>query len=450
MHIAIIGAGFAGLTAADRLSSAGHQVTVLEARDRVGGRVCTQVLADGTILDVGGQWLDPTHKRMYALAQRFGAEVYTMHGDGVNLLRLQGKTVKYKGHVPVRLAPWTLGNLGWVLLRLHQLARRVPLDAPWSAPDAATLDSSTLGDWVRANIPDRNARSMIKVGIEAVFAADPDEISLLHALFYMRAGRSFDNQTRNQGGAQSDRVTGGIQALAEGLVAAIAARGGEVRLQTPVRGVTQDDGGVTVHLDGDASDVRADRIVVALPPPLVAALDWTPALSPARASLLSQTPMGRVVKCIAVYNRPFWRAQGLTGQTVCDEGPVHVTFDASPSGGSPGVLMGFLEAHAARELGTWEPERRKQAVLECFARVFGDEAFACRDYVDRVWADEPWSGGCYAAVFPPGVWTSVGHTIRRPEGRVHWAGTETATAWNGYIEGAVQSGERAADEVLGA
>ncbi len=450
MDVAILGAGFAGLSAADVLSAAGHAVTVIEARDRVGGRVCTQTLDDGTVLDVGGQWLGPTHDRMYALARRFGAEVYPMHTAGSNLLRLQKRTRRYSGHVPLRLAPWTLGNLGWVLLRLHRLAQQVPLDAPWTAPQAEAWDQRTLGDWVRSNLPDRNARRMIEVGIEAVFAAHPDEISLLHALFYMRSGRSFDFLTKDQGGAQQDRVTGGVQALAEGLARDLESRGGAVLLGEPATAVTQTEDGVMVLGRDNRELARADRLIVALPPPLVAALQWTPSLSARRAELLTSTPMGRVIKCIAVYDEPFWRGMGLSGQTVCDEGPINATFDASGPSGTPGILLGFLEGHAARELGAQSLEARRKAALGCFARMFGERASRPRAYVDKVWADEPWSGGCYAAVFPPGVWTRAGSTIRVTEGRVHWAGTETATVWNGYIEGAVLSGERAAREVMDA
>lgn len=446
MDVVVLGAGFAGLAAADALSAAGHHVTVIEARDRVGGRVCTETLSDGTAIDIGGQWLGPSHDRMYALARRFGATVYPMHAAGKNLLRLQGRTRGYSGHVPLRLAPWTLANLGWVLARLHLLAQQVPLDAPWTAPRAAQWDQRTLGDWVRQNIPDRNARSMIEVGIEAVFAAHPDEISLLHALFYMRSGRSFDFLTKSEGGAQQDRVDGGIQALAQGLARDVEQRGGRVVLGCAAESVTQDEEGVWVAAGEER--FRGDRLIVALPPPLVAALEWTPELSPARGELLRSIPMGHVAKCIAVYDTPFWRERGLTGQTVSDEGPVNATFDASPRSGRPGLLLGFLEAHSARELGGWPQARRRAAVIDCFVRMFGPEAGNPRDYVDRVWAAEPWSGGCYAAIFPPGVWTSVGATLRTPEGRVHWAGTETASVWNGYIEGAVLSGERAAAEVM--
>ena len=444
--VAIVGAGFAGLTAADVLVRAGRSVHVLEARERVGGRVETHVLDDETTLDVGGQWLGPTQDRMYALCERFGAEVYPMYTAGKNLLRLAGRTRGYRGHIPLRAPIFTLANLGWVLARLELLARRVPLEAPWEAEDAATLDQQTLGDWVRRNIPDAHARAIVRVGIEAVFAADADELSLLHALFYMRSGGSFDALTRSGGGAQQDRVTGGIQQLAEGLARSVRDAGGIVELGSAVRRIEHDELSVTVHADGTV--VRAREAIVAVPPPLAAELAFDPVLADARRELLARLPMGAVIKCIAIYDEPYWRARGLSGASVSDEGPVHVTFDASPKSGKPGVMLGFVEGPAARQLARLAVEERRTVALDCFARAFGDQARRPREYVDRAWTNEPFSGGCYAALFPPGVWTRWGRALREPEGRIHWAGTETAPVWNGYIEGAVRSGERAAAEIL--
>lgn len=444
----VIGAGFAGLAAADHLCRRGKKVVVLEARDRVGGRTATVALGDGTPVDIGGQWLGPTQDRMYALCRRFGHRVYPMHVAGDNLLRLAGHNRRYRGHIPLRTPPWTLANLGWVLTRLELMARRIPLEAPWQAPEAAALDQRTLGDWVRRNVVDPHARAIVDVGIEAVFAAEADELSLLHALFYMRSGGSFDRLTRSDGGAQQDRIAGGVQPLAEDLAEAVRREGGSVTLESPVRAITQSGDGVTV--EGGEGSWRAPRAIVALPPPLAAAIDYQPALSFERRQLLTSIPMGAVIKCIAAYDRPFWREAGLSGQAIGDEGPMKTVFDASPEDARPALLMGFFEGAEARRLSEVDAEERRRVALETFARYFGREAHSPVDYVDRAWTKERYSGGCYAALFPPGVWTRFGRVIRQPEGRLHWAGTETASHWNGYIEGAVRSGERAAEEILSA
>jgi monoamine oxidase len=441
VDVAIVGAGFAGLAAADLLVRRGRRVVVLEARDRVGGRVST-VEVGGTPIDLGGQWLGPTQDRMYALCRRFGAEVYPMYTAGGNVLRLAGKNRSYRGHIPFRTPPFTLANLGWVLARLEMLSRRIPLEAPWEAPGAAALDQQTLGDWVRRNIPDRHAQAIVRVGIEAVFAADADEVSLLHALFYMRSGGGFDALTRSDRGAQQDRISGGIQPIAEALADGIRAAGSTVELDRLVERIEQSLDGVAI------GDLRARFAIVALPPPLAAEIDYTPDLSTERRGLLTSTPMGAVIKCVAIYPRPYWRDRSLSGSSIADEGPVHATFDASPKSGSPGVMLGFIEGPTARRLAKASEGERRAQVLACFERAFGPEAREPMHYVDRAWTEEPFSRGCYAALFPPGVWTRYGRALRRPEGRIHWAGTETSTIWNGYIEGAVLSGERAAEEIL--
>ncbi|MCS6912001.1 MAG: FAD-dependent oxidoreductase [Myxococcales bacterium] len=444
--VIVVGAGFAGLAAADRLSAAGCRVVVLEAQQRVGGRVATVHLPDGTPVDLGGQWLGPQHARLHALAARLGAQVYPTPTDGHNLLYLGGQRHLFRGTVPLRLRPLTLGNLGWVLLRLHQLSQRVPLETPWEAAQAAAWDGCTLGAWLRRNAPDAGAFTLSRIALEAIFAAHPDELSLLHALFYLRAGGGLLHLVATGGGAQQDRIVGGMQTLAERLAQEVERRGSSVRLGTPVRQVRTE--GDRVVVEGEAGAVRGGRAIIALPPSMAGELSWHPALPQDHAELLRRVPMGSVIKWAAAYEVPFWRARGLSGQAISDEGPVHMTFDASPPAGKPGLLVGFVEGPAARRLASWDPAQRRQEVLRCLVRLFGDQAGSPQQYVERVWSAEPWSRGGYAGLFPPGVWTQLGQALRRPEGLLHFAGTETATVWNGYIEGALQSGERAAEEVL--
>jgi monoamine oxidase len=159
-------------------------------------------------------------------------------------------------------------------------------------------------------------------------------------------------------------------------------------------------------------------------------------------------PLGTVAKCMAIYDEPFWRAEGLSGQGTSDKGPVRLTFDNSPPDGSPGVILGFLEGRQARELGRLRPDERRTAVVECFARLFGPRAGRPDGYVERLWADEEWSRGCYGCHMPTGAWTNYGPALREPIGPLHWAGAEYATVWNGYMDGAVRSGEETARAAL--
>jgi monoamine oxidase len=440
----VVGAGFAGLSAARALVGAGRTVAVLEARDRVGGRVYTKTLDDGTPVDLGGQWVGPTQDRLYALAKEVGVPTFATHNEGHNLLFLAGKKKKYKGTIP-RVAPLPLLNLGWAMSRMDALAKTVNLEKPWETPNAAELDAQTLASMVSRHVHFYTARELLAVGLETVFAANAADISLLHAAFYVKSGGGLERLLGIANGAQQDRFEGGAQPVADRLAAKL---GDAVHLSCPVREIVVTGDGV--ELRGDGFVARGRRVVVAVPPTLAGRIRYVPHLPAARDQLTQRMPMGSVIKCMAVYDTPFWRQDGLSGQAVSDHGPVQTTFDNSPKGGTPGVLLGFVEANAARLLARMGEEARRAEVLTCFARYFGDRAKTPRVYVDKSWADDEWSRGCYAGYMPPGVWTSYGHALTAPVGRIHWAGTETSPVWNGYIEGALASGERAAHEVLAA
>jgi len=200
----------------------------------------------------------------------------------------------------------------------------------------------------------------------------------------------------------------------------------------------------------DGREIRPHRAVVAVPPALAGRIAYDPPLPGLRDQLTQRMPHGTVIKCHAIYPEPFWRADGLTGQAGSDSGPAKVIFDNSPPEGRPGVLLAFLEGRLARELGTWPAADRREAVLATLARLFGPRAAAPEAYHELAWAEEEFTRGCYGAFLGPGVWTSLGRALREPIGPLHWAGAEHATVWNGYMDGAVRSGEAAAAAVLAA
>lgn len=447
--VCVIGAGFAGLTAARELSRAGLGVVVLEARDRVGGRAETRQLESGCAVDLGGQWIGPGQHRMEALAKEAGHATFPTYGEGEHVLSWEGRRRRYRGTIPP-VGPYALAWLAKGWSELDRWARTVPLEAPWECPNADAWDAQTVETFLRQRVRSEAARKLFRISIEAVFACDASDVSLLHALFYVHAAGKLDNLLSTESGAQRDRFQRGVQPLAEWLA---ASSGATLHLASPVRSVEQDEACVRVHAEGVS--VEARRLVVAIPPTLAGRLLYEPSLPASRDQLTQRVPQGSVIKCFAVYERPFWRDAGLTGQSVDEEGPVHVTFDASPppsaSSRAPrGALMGFVEGRHARRLAAATVSERREIVLRRFARQFGQEALGPLEYVDKSWADEPYTRGCYAGFFPPGVWTSFGPALRAPVGRIHWAGTETATVWNGYFEGAVASGERVAREILAA
>jgi monoamine oxidase len=442
--LVVVGAGLAGLAAARHAVAQGASVAVLEARDRVGGRTLNEPLdpddPDGPVVEVGGQWAGPTQTRILALARELGIDTYPTHTAGENVVEWQGRLRRYRGTIP-RISVPVLLDVLQAQARLNRLARRVDPEAPWRTPGARSLDEQTFATWMGRACRTRGGRTLLELVCQAVWACEPADVSLLHVLFYVRSAGSLEALTDTSGGAQEQRFAGGSQGIALAMAAALPE--GVVRLGTPVRSIAWSaEGGVEV------CGVRARAAIVAIPPTLAGRIAYDPPLPGLRDQLTQRMPQGTVVKCLAVYEEPFWRRDGLSGWGLSDTGPVRLTYDNSPPGGSPGVLLGFLEGDHARRAGLMAPAERRAAVLEVFGRLFGERARAPVRYLERSWAEEEWTRGCYGCHLTPGGWTSFGSALRAPVGPLHWAGAETASVWNGYMDGAVRSGERAAAEAL--
>lgn len=453
----VVGAGLAGLAAARVLDDAGVDVIVLEARDRVGGRTERGFTSDGVAIELGGQWVGPTQNRMYELIDELGLDTFPTYNTGEIVIRLGGRHLRVASHrgATPRLGAFTLADLAQGLARFDRLAGRVDLDRPWQGPDAVGLDGQTFESWIRRNLRTPTGRGYFRVAAEAVFSAQSSDLSMLHALFYARSGSGLETLLSTDRGAQQDRVVGGTWLISERLAAGL---GDRVRLGVPVRRIEHgrrvdgSDGGIVVRTtaaDGTDGEVFVgERAIVTLPPTLAGRIDYAPALPSWRDQLTQRLPAGSVIKVYAVYDEPFWRADGLNGQAASDEGPVKVTFDNTPPEGTPGILVGFMEGGDGRSFARRTRDERRDATLACFARCFGPRALQPVEYIERDWMAEPYSRGCYGAHFTPGVWTGFGHALRTPVGAIHWAGAECAPVWNGYMEGAVRSGEDTAREVL--
>jgi monoamine oxidase len=442
VDLVVVGAGLAGLAAARHARAQGASVVVLEARDRVGGRTLNHDLGPahpGKVVEIGGQWAGPTQFRILELAAELGVETFPTHVTGANVIEWQGALKRYSGTIPNISVPVLL-DVQQLQTRLNRMARHVDPETPWLAPDARRLDSQTFATWLDKAAKTSGGRTLLELVTQAVWACEPADLSLLHVLFYVRAAGGFEALTDTDGGAQETRFVGGSQRIALALADALG--DGVVRLGEPVRDIAWDDDGVTVN------GVTGRRCIVALPPTLTGRIRYAPALPGYRDQLVQRMPQGTVWKCMAVYDEPFWRADGLSGWGLSDAGPVRLTYDNSPPDGTPGVLLGFLEADHARRAGLMQPAERRAAVLDVFGRLFGPRARSPEQYVEQSWAEEEWTRGCYGCFMTPGGWTSYGPALRAPIGPLHWAGAETATIWNGYMDGAVRSGERAAAEAL--
>jgi monoamine oxidase len=439
--VVIVGAGLAGLMAARKLSAAGIPLMVLEASGRVGGRTYTCPAADGILLDLGGQWAGPTQHRLLALAEELGLTTFKTYDTGSNIQYRQGQLEAYSGAIPT-LDRVAAADLLEAMLDLNTMAGQVPLEAPWHAESAQIWDSQTVLSWCRTNVASPEAQRLLELCVQAVFSIEPRDLSLLHFLFYVHSAGSLIELLGVTGGAQERRFHQGAQSLSNRMAAALGPR---VLLHTPVHTIVWNKAGVRVI--GDGLEVAAKHVIISIPPSLAGRIRYQPALPGYRDQLTQRMPMGTIIKVQCLYPDPFWRNAGLSGQATSDSGAVRITFDNSPEQGAPGVLLGFIEGEEGRIWGRQSQESRRAAVLDCLVRYFGKEAGNPVEYMEQCWAEEEYIRGGYAGYMPPGVWTAYGAALREPIGPIHWAGTETATVWNGYMDGALQSGERAAVEV---
>jgi monoamine oxidase len=438
VDVAIVGAGFAGLSAAAVLRAAGARVVVLEARDRVGGRVWSREVGAARF-DLGGQWIGPGQERLAALAARLGVVTFPTYSNGAKILDDGAGVSRYQGTIPA-LRPLELAELHFALRRIDRLTERVSARDPAATPHAARLDAMTVADQAR-RIRSPRVRALLEAAVGTIFGVEPAEMSLLWFLAYLRAGGGLMKLCEIEGGAQERRFVGGAQTVADRWAAELEV----VATGAPVRRIAQaGQPGGEVVVTSDRGTVAASRAIVAVPPPLAARIELEPAAPGRRDQLVQRQAMGAIVKLVIAYERPFWRERGLSGEAIALRGgPVALAFDNCSHDLRQPALLAFVQAEAARR---WSGE--VPAALDQLARWFGDEARRPAAVAAVDWTAEPWSRGCPVAVAAPRALTSTGTSLREPVGRVHFAGTETATEWTGYIEGALESGERAAREVL--
>ena len=441
--VAIIGAGFAGLSAARTLRRAGASVVVLEARDRVGGRTFDVTLDDGTLLELGGQWIGPTQSRIHGLLDELGIATTPSFLEGETVTVFEGEARRHEGSFPTDLGATTSAAVGDAFEDLEALAAGISLERPWAAPDAERMDGQTMAGWLDGNVPDARARALVRSVVESMFVRPAGEVSLLDFLFHARTAGSLAEALGFEGAAQQDRIVGGPQAVAERIAAEL---GRDLVLSAPVRRIEQRIAGLLV--DTDRGRFEADRAIVAVSPMLAGRIEVDPPLPALRDGLAQHMPHGSVIKIQVVYAAPFWRAAGLSGLSFSTDGAVSFTADNSPPGGGRGVIVGFIEGREARRLGAAPAVARRQAAIASLVRVFGPAAAEVEQLVELDWSAEPWTRGCYSGHMAPGGWFAFGPALREPCDRIHWAGTETAAWMAGYIDGAIASGERAAAEIV--
>jgi monoamine oxidase len=451
VDVVVVGGGLAGLAAARAVVKAGKSVVVLEARGRVGGRTLNHVLGPaypGKTVEIGGEFVGPTQDRILALADAVGVPRFPTYATGENVYIADGQATRYTGDIPPD--PQALPDLALLVTRLDQMAAQVPVDKPWTAASATDWDRQTAETWVRANSvnADRTVQ-LVNLFFDSAYGGRASDVSFLYVLAQI-AGFGDENNPgtlergiSTAGGAQESRLVGGSQLIS---IKTAQQLGRRVVLGAPVRRIEQH--GSTVTVVSDRGTWKARRAIVATPPQHAAEIGWNPLLPAAHDAVRRRMPLGTLMKCHAIYDEPFWRKEGLSGMALKIDGVVPEMFDNTPPEGTPGILMGFHGGHEWR-LYNGRAADRRQAVLACFAEAFGSQALTPRDYFEQDWTAERWSRGGPVSEVTPGTVTDFLPVLAEPFGKVHWAGTETADYWNGYMDGAVRSGERAAKEVLG-
>lgn len=438
--VLVVGAGLSGLYAARILQRAGLTVAILEARDRIGGRVLSQRLSNGTTVDLGGQWIGPGQKRVYALASEYGLKTIVTHTQGDNIFLADGKCQRTTDVMPPMSVPGKLDTLklSW---QLDRLIKQIAVVDPCQHQRTKQLDKQSFREWLQQNASSKEARAFWLYVAEEDLCASADRFSPLEWL----------QQLATLGGLEGLEKSGheffadGAQNLAQCMASEL---GDCIHTNTPVQALKRH--GQFVQVTTARGEFFGKRVILALPPQLIESISFDDSLTNRPVNKPKDRILGQITKTLIVYDHAWWRDRGLSGAASTPTELISTLMDSSGCDGKPGILAAFSSGQRAVELSLMDDETRKTAVLSYVEKVLGKASGQLIDIVSMDWTSEKWSQGGYASRRAIGGWSEPEHTLTSPFNGIHFASAETATEWRSFMEGALQSGERAGKEVLNA
>ncbi len=430
--VIVAGAGLAGLTAAYELQRRGARVTVVEARDRVGGRVRTmrEGFCGGQHAEVGGDLIDPDQEAIRQLAKEMGLTLSPILRGGFSFVG-QGRRGPVIERVSRSGSVWTeLAQAAEPWVRAYRLSER-----RWDGPIARRLADCSVAEWLDDIGADRRLRARLN-GLRGFFLADPDQLSLL-ALVDQLASES-------PAADRFYRITGGNDRLATALAGTLQEA---IQFKTIVRAVAQrrDQVRVTVRGQGGQCHMTADALVLALPATMTRRIAFTPPLPALQQQAFRHLGYGPATKTLLQFDRRFWRQPGRTLAYGTDL-PIGAIWDGNEEqrgrGGILTLLAGGSASHDTKQLFAQGGDEAVAARL----KWLGAAKAILRGSSHVSWEDDPFVGGGYA-VFQPGYDPAQRAWLAKPHGRMVFAGEHTSLRWQGYMNGAVESGLRAAEEI---
>ncbi|KAM7045707.1 amine oxidase [flavin-containing] A-like isoform 1-T2 [Molossus nigricans] len=447
--VIVVGGGISGLSAAKLLTEHGVNVLVLEARDRVGGRTYTIRNKHVDYVDVGGAYVGPTQNRILRLSKELGLKTYKVNVNERIVQYVKGKTYPFRGAFPPVWNPIAYLDYNNLWRTMDNMGKEIPADAPWNAPHAEEWDRITMKELIDKICWTQTAKQFASLFVNINVTSEPHEVSALWFLWYVKQCGGTTRIFSVTNGGQERKFVGGSGQVSELIMSRL---GDRVKLSRPVTSVDQSGDNIIIEtLNHEVYECK--YVISAIPPTLTAKIHFIPELPPERNQLVQRLPMGAIIKCMMYYKEAFWKKKDYCGCMIIqdEEAPISITLDDTKPDGSLPAIMGFILARKAVQLAKLQKDQRKKIICELYSKVLGsEEALQPVHYEEKNWCEEQYSGGCYTAYFPPGIMTQYGRVIREPVGRIYFAGTETATHWSGYMEGAVEAGERAARSILNA